>query len=241
MAMSAFLFRAAPIVVAALLVLLKVSPVQASASLEGSFLLGECVVAIEKISSNDLRRYLASDWSKFDTYVKESSIMFSNDKVSVHWYQQITPPFPTHWPPQEVRSVTYYGYAEYAESNHHGPAYLRSAPWAKVVLTEGQPAVKQVLVDSLGEAIHGQGSRPISHEMAARLIQIHEDGEKGLPAFIGWQRIPDDAVQVQAIKDYYCQWMIENRTGTLVRDAHQAFFDWLSCPARNSVIPVLGY
>jgi hypothetical protein len=241
MKMNSFLLRSVAIVVPALIVLMQASPVQASSPLEGSFLLGERVVAIEKIGLDDLRWYLTPDWRKFDTYVKESTIMFTNNKVSVHWYQQITPPFPTHWPPQEVRSVTYYGYAEYAESNHHGPAYGRSAPWVKIVLTEGQPAVKHVLVSSLGAEVHGQGSHPISHEMAARLVQIHKDGEKGLPAFIGWKRIPDDAVQVQVIKDYYCQWMIENRTGMLVREAHQAFFDWLSCPAQNPIIPVLGY
>lgn len=205
---------------------------------EGSFFLGSQVVKIQELKRNDVYAYLTEDWAKFDKHVTDEPDMFTNKMQSIDWYSQVTPPFPTNWPPQQLRSVTYYAYAEYQTLHMHGPTQSRSSPWAKVVLNEGKPATKVILVTALGPAVHGEGSVPISKEMADRKTRIIKDGGAQLNNFVSWTTIPDDQSEVKAIKEYYCQWALTNRTADHILDSHRAFFNWLSCPPR-SYIPVL--
>ncbi|MBV8619490.1 MAG: hypothetical protein JOY84_11560 [Curvibacter sp.] len=195
-------------------------------------------VKIEEIRGGDIRAFLTDDWAKFEKYAGEVSDMMSGKSVLVYWYMQITPPLPTNWPPQEHRSVTYYAYAEYQELLRHGPSLHRSAPWAKVVLNEGVPANKEMLAVAIGPAVHGEGSVLISPEMAHRKIQIIQDGEMHLSSFVSWKKIPDDEIEIKAIREYYCQWALTNRTAELVKNNHRAYFEWLSCPS-NVKAPVL--
>jgi hypothetical protein len=204
-----------------------------------NFYFGTQAVKIEQLTRNDVYAFLADDWSKFDKHVKDSPEWITGKMERIDWHLQVTPPFPTNWPPQQTRSVTYYAYAEYQEALRHGPILARSAPWAKVVLIEGMPANKVILADALGPEVNGEGSVPISRELADRKIQIIKDGEARLPDFVSWQAIPNDKAEVIVIREYYCQWILTNRTADLIEESHRAFFQWLSCPLKT-VIPVVA-
>jgi hypothetical protein len=205
----------------------------------GNFIFGSRTVRIEELKRNDVYVFLADDWAKFDKHVKNEPDIFSGKVRSIDWYLQVTPPFPTYWPPQQTRSVTYYAYAEYQQLLMHGPMLSRSAPWATVVLSEGTPAKKVMLATVLGPVVHVEGSVPISSELAKRKVQIIKDGEVHLSDFVSWTSIPHDGAEVKAIKEYYCQWILTNRTADLIKDSHRAFFEWLSCPP-PTMVPVLS-
>lgn len=151
---------------------------------EGEFLIGDNTVKINKLDRAYIYQFLENDWDKFDKYAADDSIDFSTKTTPVYWYLKMSPPFPTNWPPKKKRSITYYGYAEYALSGIHGTNMSRSAPWVKVVLNEGQPAVKTILATTIGTAVHGENSVPINNEMAQRHIQIIKDAKKHLPNFV---------------------------------------------------------
>ena len=205
---------------------------------EGQFFVGSLPTKIEELKRNDVSAFLAEDWAKFDKHVKDAPDMMTGKVWPIDWYIEVTPPFPTNWPPQQLRSVTYYAYAAYQELFMHGPVLRRSAPWAKVVLNEGMPANKVILATALGPVVHEEGSVPISKELASRKIQIIKDGETHLANFVSWRAIPEDEAEVKAIREYYCQWVLTNRTADLIKDNHRAFFEWLSCPPRT-MVPVL--
>lgn len=228
-------FRPFPLALMALLTVCTASQVAA-----GEFLVGGRSVKIEELKRNDVYAFLADDWAKFDKHVKDAPDRMSGKVQPVDWYLQVTPPFPTNWPPRQVQSVTYYAYAEYQELFMHGPVLSRSAPWAKVRLNEGMPAEEEILATAIGPVVHGEGSVPISQELARRKIQIIQNGEAHLSSFVGWRAIPDNEAEVTAIREYYCQWILTNRTADLIRENHQAFFEWLSCPPR-SMVPVLPF
>lgn len=194
-------------------------------------------IDISKFNDNTIRRLVADDWARFDKYAGRTRDFFGKE-WDIDWYLKISPPFPSIWPPQGRRGTTYYVYAEYQELRLSGPALSRSAPWAKVMLNEGEPANKVLLATAIGPVVHGEGSVPINPQQAARKIQIIRDGEAHLSNFVRWTTIPDDAAEVKAIREYYCQWALTNRTADLIKDNHQAFFEWLSCPPRTR-IPVL--
>lgn len=210
----------------------------AHALVEGRFFFGDRSVKVEELERSDVHAFLAEDWAKFDHHVEDATDMFAGKMKSIDWHLEVTPPFPTNWPPQKLRSVTYYAYAEYQKLFMHGPALSRSAPWAKVVLNEGMPAAKVILANTINAVAHGEGSVPISKQLAERKTQIIKDGEAHLRDFVSWRTVPDDEAAVKAIREYYCQWALTNRTADLIRDRHQAFFEWLSCPPRTR-IPVL--
>lgn len=190
---------------------------------------GSRPVALESIRENDLSVFLASDWSKFDAYAGHAFDIFSGKESPLYWHSRLTPPLPTHWPPTPARSVTYYAYPEYQELRMHGPAYSRAAPWAKVVLAEGQLPQKMILASALGPKIHYEIGVPITRDQADRAIQIAKAGAAALPGFIAWKAIPDDAAEVKIIKDYYCQWARSDGTAKLVREHHRSYFEWLAC------------
>lgn len=191
---------------------------------------GAGLVALESVSEEDLSGFLASDWSKFDPYAKRAYDVFLAKEVPLYWQSRLTPPLPTQWPPTPVRSVTYYAYAEYEHSRMHGPVYSRGAPWAKVVLVEGQLPQKTILASAPGPAVHYEAGEPISVEQADRASQVWKAGSAALPRFISWQAIPDDAAEVSIIKAYYCQWAARDGTARLVNEQHRGFFEWLACP-----------
>lgn len=186
-----------------------------------------------------VRRLVADDWASFDKHAGRARHCFSREEQDAYWYMRVSPPFPNVWPPRGRLGITYYMYAEYQELRMHGPALLRSAPWAKVVLNEGEPANKVRLATAIGPVVHGEASVPISRQQADRKIQIIKDGDARLSDFVRWRCIPDDKAEVTIIREYYCQWALTNRTSDLIRDNHQAFFEWLSCPPRTH-IPVLS-
>lgn len=214
----------------AVLGILVVFPAHSTPENEGIFFIDTRLVKIEELKEKDLYQYLAPDWSRFDKYAKDSLDMFEREVHPNYWYLQLSPPFPTNWPPQKTRSVTYYAYAEYQELYRHGPVLSRSAPWSSVVLTEGTSADKVILAGAIGPVIHNEASVPISSEMAARLIQIKKSGQENLSDFIGWKTIPDNKKEVIAVREYYCQWALTNHTAELIKDRHGAFFEWLNCP-----------
>jgi hypothetical protein len=225
--------RLAPFVISA-----AIAASASCAGAEGQFFFGDHPVRIEELKRDDVYAFLAADWAKFDKHAKEGMDAFTSKPHSVDWYLRITPPFPTDWPLQKSRRVTYYAYAEYQELFMHGPVLSRSAPWAKVVLQEGEPANKFILSAAIGPVVSGEGSVLISRQMADRKSKILKDGEAALPRFVLWTAVPKDGAQIKAIREYYCQWALTDRTADLIMDNHRAFFEWLSCPPRT-ISPVL--
>ncbi|WP_193097922.1 hypothetical protein [Burkholderia sp. Z1] len=205
----------------------------------GEFFVGDHPVKVEALKRSDVYALLVGDWERFDTHVKDAPDFMTGKTWPVNWYLRVTPPFPTSWPPQQFRSVTYYAYAEYQELFRHGPTLSRSAPWAKVTLNEGRPATEVILSTRIGPVVSGEGSVPITQAQAERKKQIVETGESYLSDFVSWQAIPDNETEVKAIRQYYCQWILTNRTADLIENNHRAFFEWLSCPPRT-LTPVLG-
>jgi hypothetical protein len=205
---------------------------------EGKVFIGDRAIKLAELKESDLREFLSDDWGKFDKHATDAPDIFTHKVRHIDWYLAITPPLPTYWPPRKLRSVTYYVYAEYQVLYMHGPALSRSAPWAKVVLNEEMPASKVILSTVIGPVVHGEGSVPISKQLANREVQIIKDGESHLSNFVNWTAIPDDEAEIKAIREYYCQWALTNHTADLVKDNHRAFFEWLSCPPRT-IIPVL--
>jgi hypothetical protein len=194
-------------------------------------------IGISRYDDDVVRRIVADDWASFDKNASRIRDFFKRYH-NIYWYMKISPPFPNVWPPRRRREITYYVYAEYQELRHSGPALLRSAPWAKVILNEVEAANKVRLATAIGPVVHGEGSVPISRQQAERKIQIIKDGEAHLSNFARWTDIPEDEAEVKIIREYYCQWVLTNRTADLIKDSHQAFFEWLSCPPRTHV-PVL--
>lgn len=194
-------------------------------------------VGISESDHDAVRRLVADDWASFDKHAGRTRDFFGREH-DIDWYMKISPPFPNVWPLRGRREIAYYVYAEYQELRHSGPALSRSAPWAKVVLSEGEAASKVRLAIAIGPVVHGEGSIPISRQQAERKIQIIKDGEAHLSDFARWTIIPEDEAEVKIIREYYCQWVLTNRTADLIKDSHQAFFEWLSCPPRTHV-PVL--
>ncbi|ACB96076.1 hypothetical protein [Beijerinckia indica] len=184
-----------------------------------------------------IQHLVREDWASFDKHAGRTRDFFGKEH-DINWYMAISLPFPAEWPPQGPFASTYYLYAEYQECLLHGPNLSRSAPWAKVVLKEGELASKMLLATAIGPVVNREISVPISRSQADRKIQIIKDGQAELPNFIRWTSIPDRQREVKVIREYYCQWALSNRTADLIKDNHQAFFEWLSCPSRTS-IPVL--
>jgi len=207
-------------------------------SMEGKFFFGEQPVKVSQLKRGYVYAFLAEDWARFDKYAIDAQDPFSEMVRPIYWYLVVTPPFPTNWPPQKVRSMTYYAYAEYEVSYLHGPTYSRTAPWVKVLLNEGKPANKVILATTLGPTIHGEGSVSISKQSADRKTQIINDGNAKLASFVSWTEIPHDSSEVKIIQEYYCQWALTDRTVDIIKNNHAAFFEWLSCPKRTNY-PVL--
>ena len=195
----------------------------------GTFLINDRAVNIEELKRADLATLLTDEWIKLDHTAVATKNFFTGEPETSDWYYQVKPPIPTHWPPQQERSVTYYAYAEYREFMRHGPSLSRSAPWAKVVLTEGMPAKTIILTGQIGPVIDQQVAWMVPPSVQEQQFQVRRDGEKQLSNFINWQSIPDSQTEVKAIREYYCQWAKENGIAKLIRNDNQAFFEWLSC------------
>jgi hypothetical protein len=197
---------------------------------DGFFLIGDRAIKIEELKRRDLVPILEQDWTKFDIATVATKNFFTGQPETTHWYYQVTPPIPTYWPPQQKRSITYYAYAEYQEFMRHGPLLSRTAPWAKVVLNEGAAAENIVLAIKVGPVAHQYGSSLQPPSVQERMVQVRRDGEKLLSSFVSWKAIPDKQEEVNAIREYYCQWAQEDGTAKLIQKDHQEFFEWLSCP-----------
>lgn len=194
---------------------------------------------ISHLTEEVARESVISDWQKFDRSTHVVGIVPAVEvdypmEGSGIWYARMTPPFPDVWPPKKKRSFSYYAYAEAHELLMHGPREFHSAPWAKVVLTDGESPKKELLSQSIiYAAVPFNVMRRTSPSQADRLAQIENDGEASLPTLLSWTGLPtetDDTTKV--IKEYYCQWTLEHEAWVTkyIRDNHKEFFKWLSCP-----------
>ncbi len=199
---------------------------------------------VSGLSAATARSVVQADWDAFDKRTGVLRDVYSASGEQIEWGEALSPPFPNTWPPAGTRSVTYYVYADYQTYEQHGPALHFSAPWARVVLQDGQPPAKEIILKTIGPEVSGLGSRPLSREQAQRYIQIEKEGTKAIPALLGWTAVPADSdPSVKAVKEYYCQWERDHEmfTGTYIKNKHRPFFNWLACPKAapgdNGILP----
>lgn len=179
-------------------------------------------------------RALSGTWASFDKAAGKSTDMFGQQQT-LTWYMQLTPPIPLHWPPDGSRGVIYYAYAEYQTFQMHGPSQSRSAPWARVVLRDGAVPEVTLLSQTIGPAVTGEGSRPLTSDLARRLSDIHAQGEYALSSVASWTKLPDlDNGETRNIRTYFCQWTWDNRVSDYAQARSPEFFQWLACPEPSS-------
>lgn len=184
-------------------------------------------------TSEALMNVQRADWEKFDKRNPEATNLWG-EKVIPLWKAQTTPPFPNAWPPNDRRVVTYYAYATYEVARQHGVSLTFSAPWASIVVAQGQAPVLQRLSETIGPTIHGRHSWPSTRERMDMLIKLQEAGEAQVDTLLNWTALPEDSERsVQTIKRYYCQWQFNHPAlaSKYVKQHHEAFFTWLSCPS----------
>ncbi len=201
-------------------------------------------VGISGLSADTARSIVQADWDAFDKRTGLQRDIYSASGEPLEWNESLSPPFPNTWPPAATRSVTYYVFAEYQTYEQHGPSLHFSAPWARVVLQDGQAPAKEIILKAIGPEVSGLPSKPVPREQAQRYIQIRKAGEKAIPALLGWTALPADSdPSVKAIRDYYCQWERDHDllTGAYIKNHHRPFFNWLACPKAtpgdNGIIP----
>jgi len=174
---------------------------------------------------------LRDDWDNFDKSTGIETQNFMAVTVHPQWTEQITPPFPNVWPPARDGSISYYAYAQYGVAFQHGPTISYSAPWARVVLRDGREPVREIYRTSIGDVIWSRASELWSAEHAQKYDEIQKNGEREIPAFSSWTRLPAEGDPgVRAIRDYYCQWKSDmGSLASKVMDNHGEFNAWLTC------------
>jgi hypothetical protein len=150
--------------------------------------------------------------------------------ASVIWHAyQVSPPFPSRWPPVTGIQLYYYVYAfgNYGENRRHVvDGHLVSWPWAclrKPLGPEVQPDV-EFLQEEL-QLLGIQGFRPLNDSEKAILksgTQIEQAFGKLMTATSGTEP------EYEFLKRYYRTWLKLNGViGQQIGKFHATFFEWI--------------
>ncbi len=176
--------------------------------------------------SDDFRALLDAQWEKVEPVV---SIKPGEDPgLSVFWDYRISPPFPSHWPPDANSQIIYYVYAGGLSPRSLVDGEYVAAPWGRIeVDRKGKDCLKFILLTSKIKEIGIQGVRPLNEEETA----TYKSRESAEAFLTNLTALPDKKDKSAAeLKKYYCMWAKFN--GVIfpeLRPLHKAFFQWLDC------------
>jgi len=148
--------------------------------------------------------------------------------LGVFWRYRISPPFPSHWPPDVSLQFIYYVYAAGVSPRRLIDGEYVAAPWARVEVDPrgmGGPKFRP-LSEKLRE-IGIQGVRPLAQEEAV-IFQKEAAAEAYLATLTSLT--DQNEKDVHMLRQYFCTWCQFN--GHVVREirlAHEQFFRWLGC------------
>jgi hypothetical protein len=137
------------------------------------------------------------------------------------WSARVTPPLPSVWPPDGRAGLVAYAYAaRFSPGLSDGEK--TAGTWARVVLEDGAPVVKDVTpLRPLGV----QGGRPLQ-DGELEIARSDQAAIAELEAAARGKKLPDAPL----VRKYYCFWRSTN--GVIAEDLegrHAAFFRWLAC------------
>ncbi len=146
----------------------------------------------------------------------------------VFWEYRISPPFPSHWPPDGSLQLIYYVYAGGSSPLRLIDGEYVAAPWGRVeVDPRGSGGPKFMSLSKKLKEIGIQGVKPLTKEEAAFF-----EKEAAAEAYLATlTSLPDENEKdVRMVRQYFCAWFQFN--GHIVREirpAHEQFFRWLGC------------
>ena len=148
--------------------------------------------------------------------------------LGVFWEYRISPPFPSHWPPDGSLKLIYYIYAAGLSPRALVDGEYVAAPWGRVEVDPrgtGGPKFRH-LSEKLRE-IGIQGVRPLTQEEAA-IFQKKAAAEAYLATLTSLtDKIEKD---VRMLRQYFCTWwQFNSHIVKEIRPAHEQFFLWLGC------------
>jgi len=176
--------------------------------------------------TGDFKTLLDAQWKNIEPVVP---IRPGEDPgLGVFWRYRISPPLPSHWPPDGSLQLIYYVYAAGLSPRRLIDGEYVAAPWGRVEVDPrgtGGPKFRR-LSEKLRE-IGIQGVRPLTHEEAA-IFQKEATAEGYLATLTS---LPDEnGKALSMLRQYFCTWCQLN--GHIVREirpAHEKFFLWLGC------------
>ena len=182
---------------------------------------------VKVITSEDLKTLLDAQWENVKPIVP---IRPGEDprRGGVFWEYRISPPFPSHWPPDVNLQLFYYVYAAGL-----GPSTLVdgehvAAPWGRVEMDpRGPGGAKFTRLSEKLREIGIQGVRPLTQEEVA-IFKKKTAAQAYLATLTSLTDENEEAVRM--LQQYFCKWCQFN--GGIVaeiRSAHKQFFLWLGC------------
>lgn len=176
--------------------------------------------------TSDFKTLLDAQWKNIEPVIP---IRLGEDPgLGVFWEYRISPPFPSHWPPDGSLPLIYYVYAAGLSPRRLVDGEYVAAPWGRVEVDPrkaGGPKFRR-LSEKLRE-IGIQGVRPLTPEEVA-IFQKEAAAEAYLATLTSLTDKNDKDVGV--LRQYFCTWCQFN--GHIVREirlAHEQFFLWLGC------------
>ncbi len=181
---------------------------------------------VKPAMSDDFGALLDAHWEKVKPVV---AIKPEEDPgLSVFWQYRISPPFPSHWPPDASSQLIYYVYAGGLSPRSLVDGEYVAAPWGRVeVDRKRKNHPKFILLTGTIKEIGIQGVRPLNEEETA----TYKSRESAEAFLANLTALPDKKDKSAAeLRRYYRMWAKFN--GAIIpelRSLHKGFFQWLDC------------
>lgn len=144
----------------------------------------------------------------------------------VFWNYQISPAFPSEWPPRRAAPLYYYLYASGIDAQVVDAERL-SKPWARLDIRRNSDGSAQLQILSKGISEIGlQGVRPLTEEEAS-VYALEPQIEAYLQSS---DSVPQDTTkEAELLRSYYCAWSGDRGVVGEIQPYHESFFSWLLC------------
>lgn len=172
--------------------------------------------------NDSVRPLLDAEWEKLNA----NPISPSMEPPRRLWAYEISPPFPSLWPPTRDLTLYYYVYAEGHDfSGGLADGVYIASPWGRIeVDSKGRAAPKFQLLSTKIEEIGIQGVRPLTEEE----VSIYESGETIEAYLSSLTSLPHKKDKpVSDLRRYYSAWCRDFGIAREIRPLHKAFFGWL--------------